>query len=661
MQDYEGNGRVMHAILDDKAGRMPGKVFARFNDESITYGELRSQSERIAASLGDVLGVRKSETIAVFLPNRLEWLPLQFGVSRSGAVMAPLNTVFEKEILSRYLNTIEASTVVVDASLYLKLEEVQDSIPGVRTLIWVGPGGDEVPARFRVVPYSSLLAPAPRKAAADIGRTDVVDIFSTSGSTGFSKGVVLAHNHHYIFGRSIARAGRLGPDDVMSIMLPLCHGAGSFMSIMPALLCEGSIVISEGFSASNWLDDIRKAGATVIWTVASIAPILLKQPERPDDRDNPLKVYFTIGILPEVIEPFERRFGVKVLDCFGSTETGHIAYSIWEERRPGAVGPVNTADYEVRIVDENDEEVAPGEIGECTSRNRHSFSQMIAYYGMPAETLAIMGNRWIHSGDLCRVDRDGWLYFVGRKKDMIRRRGENISCHELETIMAGFEGVVECAAIGVPSVLGEEEVKVVIVPQSPRHASVGHIAGLCARNLPRHMRPRYIEFVAGLPRLANQKIDKQAMRRAGVNPSTWDVTLGALVTATGTGGADGPAMTRAGEALEHEFIDLAARLNASAPARHLMAAFPKVIEVAVIGDAGPFRVVFRDGAVEVRHGGEAPPDLALTIERGGRFREVLKGGLDITHTLASGELTVTSGKVNDLILFNRIIVAGLKK
>lgn len=524
MQEYTGDDRVMHMILDEKAGRMPAKVFARFKEDAITYGELRDQSERISANLIDLLGVGKAQNIGVFLPNRLEWLPIQFGISKAGAVMAPLNTVFEKDILSRYINNIETSIIFVDKSLYPKLAEIKDSIPGVHTLIWVGDGGDDASSDFKVVPYRALFDLKARSVQADVRRSDVVDIFSTSGSTGVSKGVVLPHNHHYIFGRSITLAGRLGPDDVMYIMLPLCHGAGSFMSIMPALLSEGSIVISEGFSARSWIDDIRRAGATVLWTVSSIAPILLKQPERPDDADNPLRVYFTIGILPEVIEPLERRFGVKLLDCFGSTESGHVAYSIWEERRPGAVGPFNSSDYEVRAVDDNDEEVPRGEIGECVVRNKHPYSQMIGYYGMPAETLEIMGNRWMHSGDLCRIDKDGWLYFVGRKKDMIRRRGENISCHELETLVSAFEGVVECAAIGVPSELGEEDVKIVIVPLSDNFASVDYVIDLCQNKLPKYMMPRYIEFVSGLPRLANEKIDKVTIRKRGVTASTWDVT-----------------------------------------------------------------------------------------------------------------------------------------
>ena len=345
--------------------------------------------------------------------------------------------------------------------------------------------------------------------------TDPVDIFYTSGTTGVSKGVVLPHNHHYTFGLTIAQAGRLGPDDVMYIALPLYHGAGSYMSIMPMLLCEGSLAIADQFRASNWLNEIRHYGATATWAVNSIAPILMKQPVRPDDAENPLRVYFYIGMPPEMVEPFEKRFGVKAIDTYGSTEAGHLAYTIWEERRFGAVGPINSLQYEVKIVDDNDEEVPIGEVGECVSRNKQPFTQMSEYYRMPEETLKTMRNRWLHSGDLCRVDEDGWLYFVGRGKDTIRRRGENISCYELESMLSAHEGIVECASIPIPSELGEDEVKIIVAPRPGLDLSFAEIMKFCEEKLPKFMVPRYIEVVAEVAKLPNHKIDKQRLKKDG--------------------------------------------------------------------------------------------------------------------------------------------------
>lgn len=529
IQEYVGNARVMHAILDDKARRLADKVFARHRDETITYGTLSDKSARIATFLVDRLKVERGENVAVILPNCLAYLAVQFGISRAGAVMVPVNTLANKELLAQFLNHSGTRVVVVDASLFQNIVEIADKISRVREIVWLGPNCPATTARFNFIAYERLISSARRELDIDVSWTDIVDIFYTSGTTGVSKGVALPYNHHYTFGLTIARAGRLGPDDVMYIMLPLYHGAGSYMSIMPALLCEGSLAIADEFSARSWLTDIRRAGATVMWAVNSIAPILMKQPELPDDSDNPLRVYYYIGMPPEMVEPFERRYGIKAIDTYGSTESGHLAYTIWEERRLGSVGPINSEHYDVRIVDENDEEVPIGEIGECVSRNKQPFTQMTEYYRMPEETLAVMRNRWLHSGDLCRVDKDGWLYFVGRGKDMIRRRGENISCYELESMLSGHEGILECASIAVPSDLGEDEVKIVVAPKAGFDLSVSDLVAFCERTLPKYMLPRYIEFVDAVPKLANQKIDKVTLKKTGLNTRTWDVIAGAYV------------------------------------------------------------------------------------------------------------------------------------
>lgn len=253
-----------------------------------------------------------------------------------------------------------------------------------------------------------------------------------------------------------------------------------------------------------------------------MAPILMKQPRQPDDADNPLKAYLFSGMASDLVEKFEKRFGVKAIDTYGSTESAHLAYSLWNERRPGAVGPVNSEHYEVAIVDGRDNVLPPDEVGECVSRCRIPYTQMSEYYKMPEETLKAFRNRWLHTGDLCRIDSEGWLYFVGRGKDMIRRRGENISCYELEAILQGHDAIDECACIPVPSALGEDEVKVIIAPRNGRRLEFDDVMAFCRDNMPKFMIPRYVEFVAEVPKLPNHKIDKAGLKAKGLTPSTWD-------------------------------------------------------------------------------------------------------------------------------------------
>lgn len=533
MKKYEHGERAMSFILDDKAKTLGDKVFVRHKEDRVTYGELSQGSNRIANFFVHELGVKKEDKIAVILPNCVDYFYVQFGISKSGAVMVPINVLAKLDLLTHFLNNSDAQIVVIDEQFLPLLESIAEKIPKVKTLIVRSPEFKKDKFAFRrkfnIIPYQELFNGASTSPKPVADWYDPVDIFYTSGTTGVSKGVVLSHNHHYTFGLAIAENAGIGPDDIMYICLPLYHGMGSYMCIMPMLLTGGSIALGDRFSASGWLNEIRTYGATVTWAVYSMAPILMKQPERADDADNPLKVYLFSGMPPDIFEPFEKRYRVKLFEQYGATESADLVHSIWGERRLGAVGPLNTAHYDIKIVNEYDEEVPVGEVGEVVSRCKYPYMQMTEYYKMPEETVKAFRNRWLHSGDLGRIDQDGWFYFVGRGKDTIRRRGENISCYELETILSAHEGILECASIPVPSSLGEDEVKVVIAPREGVKLEFSEIMKFCEEKMPRFMIPRYIELLPEIPKLPNEKVDKERLKKEGLTPDTWDVEVGDYV------------------------------------------------------------------------------------------------------------------------------------
>lgn len=531
MKAYDHNDRIMSWILDDKARSMGNKVFVRHREDRVTYEELSQGASRTANFLMDELGVKKQDKVAVILPNCVDYFYAQFGIAKAGAVMVPINVLAKLDLLTHFLNNSDAHVVIVDEQFLPLLRSIEGTIPRVKTLIVRGP---EVKPKtfttdFRLVPFKELFTAPSTPLERRAEWYDPVDIFYTSGTTGVSKGVVLSHNHHYTFGLAIATYSRVGPDDVMYICLPLYHGMGSYMSIMPVLLAGGSIALGDRFSASRWLGEIREYGATVTWAVYSMAPILMKQPEKPDDADSSLKVYLFSGMPPDIVEPFEKRFGVKVMEQFGATESADIAHSLWDERRRGAIGPINSEHYDIKIVNEYDIEVPVGEVGECVSRCKEPYSQMTEYYQMPEETVKAFRNRWLHSGDMCRMDEDGWIYFVGRGKDTIRRRGENISCYELETMLSACEGVLECASIPVPSSVGEDEIKVVVALREGVALSFADIMAFCEEKMPKFMIPRYIELVPEIPKLPNEKVDKERLKKEPLTPSTWDAEIGGYV------------------------------------------------------------------------------------------------------------------------------------
>jgi crotonobetaine/carnitine-CoA ligase len=526
MKEYEHNERVMTFILDDKVKTIGDKVFVRHKEDRITYAQLSEGSNKVANSLISEFNVGKGDKIAVMLPNGVDYFFVQFGIAKAGAIMVPINIQAKLDLLTHFLNACDAEMVVIDEQLLPLIRSIENEIPAINTLIVRGPELKKEAFTstkdFNIVPYQELFHASPKPPQIEINWYDPVDIFYTSGTTGISKGIVLPYNHHYHFGLQIVEFGRLGPQDIMYICLPLYHGMGSYMCIMPMLICEGSIAMSDRFSASGWLKDIREYGATVTWAIYTMGPILMKQPVRKDDADNPLKVYLFSVMPPDMIEAFEKRFGVKLIESYGSTEQEDIAHTPWDERRYGAVGKINSKKYDVKIVNEHDEELAPGKEGEIVSRCKYPYTQMIEYYKMPEETVKTFRNRWLHSGDLGRIDEDGWLYFSGRGKDSIRRRGENISCYELENILSSYENIEESAAIPIPSELGEDDIKVIVVPKSGKSLDFQEVIDFCKVKMPKFMVPRYIEKLDELPKLPNQKVDKVKLKEIGLTPDTWD-------------------------------------------------------------------------------------------------------------------------------------------
>jgi len=356
---------------------------------------------------------------------------------------------------------------------------------------------------------------------------DPVAIFYTSGTTGASKGVVLPHNHHFDFGCGLVQCARAGADDVWYVCSPYYHGLAQYMATMPALLAGGGVALAERFSASRFWTDIRRYRASVAWLVYTMAPILLRQPEQADDADNPLRVYYTVGIADSLIGPLEKRFGVNVIQMLGSTEQGMIAYTPYDRKKPGAVGVVNSRDYEVKIVDEFDEELPVGSVGEYVSRAKRPFIRMTEYYRMPEATLAAWRNLWLHSGDAARVDEEGWISFEGRLKDSIRRGGENISAFELEALAGTHPALEECAAFAVPSELGEDEIKLCIVAAAGREVDLAAFHAFCVQKMPKFMVPRYLEVVQAIPKTGTGKVEKVKLQKLGLTPRTWDALTGA--------------------------------------------------------------------------------------------------------------------------------------
>ena len=512
IEDFPKERRSLGRLLGDQARRFGSKVFLQHDGGTMTYAELDRATNRVANALR-AAGVAKGDKVAVMLPNCPEYIVMQFAVAKAGAVQVPLNNDFTPALIESTLANCDAEVLVVDETFLPKIE------PARRKLKHVFVRGRN---------YADLLAADDSAFDPGVAWHDPVAIFYTSGTTGVSKGVVLPHNHHFDFGCTLVQCSRAGPEDVWYVCLPYYHGLAQFMSTVPAMLAGGGVALAERFSASRFWSDIRRYRATVAWMVYTMAPILLKQPERADDADNPLRVYYTVGMAASLVEPLEKRFGVNVIQMLGSTEQGPVAYAPYDRKKYGAVGVINTRDFEVRIVDEFDEELPVGSVGEYVSRAKRPFVRMIEYYKMPEATAAATRNLWLHSGDAARVDEEGWIYFEGRLKDSIRRGGENISAFELEAIAATHPAIEECAAVAVPSELGEDEIKLCLVASSAAPFDFEAFHAFCLQKMPNYMVPRYLEVVPSLPKTGTGKVEKVKLQKLGLTQATWDATTRAF-------------------------------------------------------------------------------------------------------------------------------------
>jgi crotonobetaine/carnitine-CoA ligase len=525
VREYWGNQRTLGYMLHDIAKDNLKKVFVFFKEEKVTYGELDEGTNRIANALL-AMGVKKGDRVAVMLPNCTEFVFVQFAVAKAGAIQTPLNTGARERQLTHFINNSSPEILIIDQQYLPILKGIEDTIEHLPKLVVVSRTPQEEKITFRksfdMTPFQKLFEGSPELPKVEVKRIDPVDILYTSGTTGLPKGVLLSHNHHWLFAALYAEMGKLSPQDIMYTYLPYFHGLSQMMCTLPALMAEASIALSERFSASRFWDEVRKYGATTTQTLFAIPSILMKQPERPNDADHPMKFMFCSGISPEIAFAFQKRFNVMLLNQFGMTESHTIAYAPYGEFRLGAVGPINKKYFEVRIVDEEDEEVARGAVGEIISRARQPHTQMIGYWKNPEATLEMFKNQWLHSGDLGYLDENQWLHFVGRKKEGIRRRGEFISPSDVESEITMHPSVDECAAIAVPSELGEDDVKVVIVLKKGATLSPPELFAFCKEKMPKYMVPRYIEIKEALPKTETERVQKVKLKEEGITPNTWD-------------------------------------------------------------------------------------------------------------------------------------------
>jgi crotonobetaine/carnitine-CoA ligase len=519
-------------IIETRAAEHPEKVFIWVDDDPYTYAELRRRS-RLAARGLNSLGIAHGDTVASFTRTCFDTIATLLGAAQAGAVFMPVNSSYKGEYLLHQLRDSATRAILIDEDLMPHLEAIIGELPDVRSVLVRSTASFE-PRNLRHVTVhdAGLLQAGDAEQPLNvhpIAWNEPAFLFYTSGTTGPSKGALITQNYLSAMAQIYTRNFGLRPDDIQYSAVPLFHVSGAYNAVISVLISGHTSVLDSEFHVSTCWQRVRKFGATVFFGVGAMMMMLWNLPPNPTDADLPFRTLIAPPTPPELWKAMEDRYHCEVLQGYGQTEAIMIACQVaGSPNVPGSSGKPIVL-YDVRIVDEDDDDVAAGLTGEIVYRPKGNHVMFEGYVGRPAETLAKLTNLWFHTGDFGRLDDEGNLYFVDRKSDVIRRRGENISSFEVEASILRHSDVIECAAYAVPSELGEDEVMISIVVAEDAAIDFGRLREHCILNMPRFAVPRYFKVVDGLPKSATGRLQKHVLRAAGVGPATWDAEAEAYV------------------------------------------------------------------------------------------------------------------------------------
>jgi crotonobetaine/carnitine-CoA ligase len=511
--------RVLGPILAERARTEGDRPYMTVEGRTWSFREMDAEARALARGLRD-LGVRKQEPVAMLLPNGGAFVLSWYACAVIGAIFVPINPSYTGYMLDYILNDSGARGLIVDRTLAPQLLSVPAET--LKKLDWVTVVGGledlvlhDGPGRY--VDYAHLLLARGGNPEQACTFRDIQSVMYTSGTTGPSKGVVIPNGHFFASSCTFLRALGLHRDDVLFTPLPLFHGLASRLGVLPALMVGAHVVIAERFSASQFWRQAAECGATVGHTIFTIPAILKAQPPSEWDRAHRMRAMYNANSDPD----FETRFNVRLVEAFGLTETGLTIYTPWPERREGSCGKAHE-DWEIALVDDEGLAVNDGETGELVARPKLPSIMMEGYLNKPEETLRTMRNLWFHTGDYAKRDADGYFYFTGRKKERIRRRGENISGFEVERIVGMHPDIAEVAAVPHPAKEGEDDVRCVIIRRADSTLTPENLLDWLQSRMPHFMLPRYVEFVADMPRTPSAKIEKYKLVAQGLSEAAWD-------------------------------------------------------------------------------------------------------------------------------------------
>ncbi len=520
---------VLHKLLETRARTHADKPFLRYEtDAPVSFSEVNRLVNRVAWGLA-ALGVKKGDRVLILLPNCLEYLYLWWGANKLGAAEVPVNNAYKGYFLEHVVNNSGAEIIVIGRSMLGRLHDSEDALSTLATVLVYDDGGDgDLPdfKRLRTLPFESVYADRDDDPGIEVHPHELAAVMYTSGTTGPSKGVMMSHAQGYFASDQGAHLVRLTESDVYYTCSPFFHVNAQMLTVYPCLIVAVTAVIYPYFSAGEWIDQIRESHATVANFLGVMMDFVCRQPARDNDADNCLRTVFSVPTPAAIVDDFKRRFDIAVtVEAYGMTEISLPIMLPYGEYKPRSSGKAVSEWFDVRIVDpDTDEELPANCVGELLVRHKEPWTLNSGYLGMPDKTAEACRNLWFHTGDALLRDEEGFFYFIDRIKDSLRRRGENISSYEVEKVVDAHPAVAESAVIAVKSQEhgGEDEVKVCIALVEDARLAPEELLEWCETRMPYFAVPRYVEFVAELPKTPNLKVQKQKLRDHGITAGTWD-------------------------------------------------------------------------------------------------------------------------------------------
>lgn len=520
--------RSLPGLLLNLAETHPDRVLIQeTGGKSATCSEFHTASMKVADAIAS-LGIGRGDCIVTLYDTGIRAQSIWIGICWAGAMEVPVNPEFRGNSLIYGINDSKAKVVITSQAYIHKLEEIRDQLPHVETILTI----DDAPRLDTLdnIVLADVEANAPQGSHREPELSDPYAVIYTSGTTGPSKGVVTPWGS-----LQYANANQLFSGDDPSLYddaayyspWPAFHSSGR-TGLTFAGSRNGRVVIRKTLSISAFWEDIRHYGCTHAHLLG-IAGWLMENPERPDDAENPLR-YVLMNPVIEDVAGFERRFDVNVTTGWGMTEIGFpmATGNITDHRTCGRLSP----DYEARIVDDEGQDLPDGESGELIIRSHLRWLLFSEYLGKPEATKADWKDGWFHTGDVLRREADGSYFFVDRKSDYMRVRGNNVSSVELETQARLFPGVSDAAAVAISSAQikatgrgssdGEDQIRLFIQPEADSSVSESDLIDFLSLHLPQYMVPRFVQILDDFPRTPTGKVQKKALRSTALPDNVWD-------------------------------------------------------------------------------------------------------------------------------------------